>query len=184
LHYSESVTEESSPKFSDVEMVSQDGENYYAEDIELSEGTKYFDYFVTYSDENGNILNRLGNGEDNIIRVDVNSINEICVDPCNNIKLSSHILVELNDTLSFDIYRKNTKVELFLCDEKGVKLISQEYNDLPVETAKFTLISKLSLRSKELNLSYVHPYLLILKIDGKVSCMYVYLDRKKKDKDK
>ena len=183
FYYSEVVSEESSSsKFLEVEMTSPDGENYYAENIEMSENTKYFDYYITYSDGDNNILNSYGNGQDNIIRVSTYAIDSVCVDPCNNIKLSSHVLVEQNDTLSFDVYRKNTKVELFLCDESGNKIISEEYNNLSVENAKLALISKLSLRSKNLNLSYVHPYILALKIDGKVSCMYVYLGRKKIDK--
>lgn len=177
LHYSENVLEESPSEFKNAEFVSPDGENYYAENIELAEETKFFNYYITYG-HGDDIRNSLGNGEDDVIRVSVDEIDSICVDPCNNIRLSSHVLVEKDDTLSFDIYRKNTKVELFLCDENGVKLAGKEYYNLPIENKKFNLITELSLRSKDLDLSYVRPYLLALKIDGKVSCMYVYLGRK------
>lgn len=181
LYYSETIQKETPTEFKNVEFVSPDGENYYAENIELSEETKFFNYYITYG-RGDDVRSSLGNGDDNIIIVSVDDIDSICVDPCNNIRLSSHVLVEKNDTLSFDIYRKNTKVELFLCDENGVKLASKEYNNLPVKNTELYLISELSLRSKDLDLSYTRPYLLALKIDGKVSCMYVYLGRKPKVK--
>lgn len=108
----------------------------------------------------------------------------IC-DPCNNIKLSSHILEEDNDLLSFDVYRENTDVEIFLCDTLGNKIKSKKVDDVNVGNKEINLISFLSLRDlivdgQKIKLSYTRPYILALKINGKVSYMYVYLGRKKK----
>lgn len=107
----------------------------------------------------------------------------IC-DPCNNIKLSSHILEEDNDLLSFDVYRENTNVEIFLCDTLGNKITSMKVDDVNVGNKEINLISFLSLNdltvdNKKIKLSYTRPYILALKINGKVSYMYVYLGRKK-----
>lgn len=108
----------------------------------------------------------------------------IC-DPCNNIQLSSHILEEDNDLLSFDVYRENTNVEIFLCDTLGEKITSKKVDDIHVGNKEINLISFLSLMDlivdgKKIKLSYTRPYILALKINGKVSYMYVYLGRKKK----
>lgn len=108
----------------------------------------------------------------------------IC-DPCNNIKLSSHILEDDNDLLSFDVYRENTNVEIFLCDTLGNKIKSKKVDDVNVGNKEINLISFLSLRDltvdeKKIKLSYTRPYILALKINEKVSYMYVYLGRKKK----
>lgn len=109
---------------------------------------------------------------------------KIC-DPCNNIQLSSHILEEDNDLLSFDVYRENTNVEIFLCDTLGNKITSMKVDDVNVGNKEINLISFLSLNDltvddKKIKLSYTRPYILALKINGKVSYMYVYLGRKKK----
>lgn len=109
---------------------------------------------------------------------------KIC-DPCNNIQLSSHILEEDNDLLSFDVYRENTNVEIFLCDTLGKKITSKKVDDVNVGNKEINLISFLSLNDliidgKKIKLSYTRPYILALKINEKVSYMYVYLGRKKK----
>ena len=109
---------------------------------------------------------------------------KIC-DPCNNIQLPSHILEEDNDLLSFDVYKENTNVEIFLCDTLGEKITSKKVDNIQVGNQKINLISFLSLRNlivdgKKIKFSYTRPYILALKINGNVSYMYVYLGRNKK----
>ena len=99
--------------------------------------------------------------------------------------MSSHVLEEDNDVLSFDIYDDDENIEIFLCDTLGNKITSMKVDDVNVGNKEINLISFLSLRNltvdgKKIKLSYTRPYILALKINGKVSYMYVYLGRKKK----
>lgn len=161
------------------------GNNIYSsENINLREGKEYFDYYVLYVDATSkSILANYGNGHDNINRVKVSSLG--CKDVCHNISLSSHVLEEDNDVLSFDIYDDDENIEIFLCDTLGNKITSMKVDDVNVGNKEINLISFLSLRNltvdgKKIKLSYTRPYILALKINGKVSYMYVYLGRKKK----
>lgn len=160
------------------------GNNYGAENIRLREGKEYFDYYVLYVDTTSkSILANYGNCMDNVQRVKVSDLK--CKDVCHNISLSSHVLEEDNDVLSFDIYDDDENIEIFLCDTLGNKITSMKVDDVNVGNKEINLISFLSLRNltvdgKKIKLSYTRPYILALKINGKVSYMYVYLGRKKK----
>lgn len=160
------------------------GNNYSAENIKLREGKEYFDYYVLYVDTTSkSILANYGNCMDNVQRVKVSDLK--CKDVCHNISLSSHVLEEDNDVLSFDIYDGDENIEIFLCDTLGNKITSMKVDDVNVGNKEINLISFLSLRNltvdgKKIKLSYTRPYILALKINGKVSYMYVYLGRKKK----
>ena len=160
------------------------GNNYSAENIKLREGKEYFDYYVLYVDTTSkSILANYGNCMDNVQRVKVSDLK--CKDVCHNISLSSHVLEEDNDVLSFDIYDDDENIEIFLCDTLGNKITSMKVDDVNVGNKEINLISFLSLRNltvdgKKIKLSYTRPYILALKINGKVSYMYVYLGRKKK----
>lgn len=160
------------------------GNNYSAENIKLREGKEYFDYYVLYVDTTSkSILANYGNCMDNVQRVKVSDLK--CKDVCHNISLSSHVLEEDNDVLSFDIYDGDENIEIFLCDTLGNKITSMKVDDVNVGNKEINLISFLSLRNltvdgKKIKLSYTRPYILALKINEKVSYMYVYLGRKKK----
>lgn len=157
------------------------GNNIYsAENINLREGKEYFDYYVLYVDSTSkSILANYGNGHDDINRVEVSNLR--CKDVCHNISLSSHVLVEDDDVLSFDIYDDDEKVEILLCDTMGNKIIRQPIAVSSGDKEKsVSLISELDLRSSKYHLKYTMPYILVLKIGEKVHYMYVYLGRKKK----
>lgn len=179
-----SVGENTSYAFDHILLKSIGNNIYSAENINLREGKEYFDYYVLYVDTTSkSILANYGNGHDDINRVEVSNLR--CKDVCHNISLSSHVLVEDDDVLSFDIYDDDEKVEIFLCDTLGNKIKSKKVDDVNVGNKEINLISFLSLRDltvdeKKIKLSYTRPYILALKINGKVSYMYVYLGRKKK----
>jgi hypothetical protein len=153
---------------------------YSAENINLREGKEYFDYYVLYVDSTSkSILANYGNSMDNVQRVKVSDLK--CKDVCHNISLSSHVLEEDNDVLSFDIYDDDKKVEILLCDTMGNKIIRQPIAVSSGDKEKsVSLISELDLRSSKYHLKYTMPYILVLKIGEKVHYMYVYLGRKKK----
>lgn len=153
---------------------------YSAENINLREGKEYFDYYVLYVDSTSkSILANYGNSMDNVQRVKVSDLK--CKDVCHNISLSSHVLEEDNDVLSFDIYDDDKKVEILLCDTIGNKIIRQPIAVSSGDKEKsVSLISELDLRSSKYHLKYTMPYILVLKIGEKVHYMYVYLGRKKK----
>lgn len=153
---------------------------YSAENINLREGKEYFDYYVLYVDSTSkSILANYGNSMDNVQREKVSDLK--CKDVCHNISLSSHVLEEDNDVLSFDIYDDDKKVEILLCDTMGNKIIRQPIAVSSGDKEKsVSLISELDLRSSKYHLKYTMPYILVLKIGEKVHYMYVYLGRKKK----
>ncbi len=156
----------------------EDG-TYSTGNIILRDGKEYFDYYVLYVDPiSKSILANYGNGHDDINRVEVSNLR--CKDVCHNISLSSHVLVEDDDVLSFDIYDDDEKVEILLCDTMGNKIIRQPIAVSSGDKEKsVSLISELDLRSSKYHLKYTMPYILVLKIGEKVHYMYVYLGRKK-----
>lgn len=178
-----SAGEETTSAFDHIVLKVNEG-TYSAENINLREGKEYFDYYVLYVDAmSKSILANYGNCMDNVQRVKVSDLK--CKDVCHNISLSSHVLEEDNDVLSFDIYDGDENIEIFLCDTLGNKITSMKVDDVNVGNKEINLISFLSLRNltvdgKKIKLSYTRPYILALKINGKVSYMYVYLGRKKK----
>lgn len=175
-----SVGENASFAFDHILLKSIGNNIYSAENINLREGKEYFDYYVLYVDSiSKSILANYGNGHDDINRVEVSNLR--CKDVCHNISLSSHVLVEDDDVLSFDIYDDDEKVEILLCDTMGNKIIRQPVAVSSGDKEKsVSLISELDLRSSKYHLKYTMPYILVLKIGEKVHYMYVYLGRKKK----
>ncbi len=174
-----SAGEETTSAFDHIVLKVNEG-TYSAENINLREGKEYFDYYVLYVDTTSkSILANYGNCMDNVQRVKVSDLK--CKDVCHNISLSSHVLVEDDDVLSFDIYDDDEKVEILLCDTMGNKIIRQPIAVSSGDKEKsVSLISELDLRSSKYHLKYTMPYILVLKIGEKVHYMYVYLGRKKK----
>ncbi|MCR5246402.1 MAG: VWA domain-containing protein [Paludibacteraceae bacterium] len=175
-----SAGSETSSAFDHIILKSIGNNIYSSENINLREGKEYFDYYVLYVDATSkSILANYGNGHDNINRVKVSSLG--CKDVCHNISLSSHVLEEDNDVLSFDIYDGDEKVEILLCDTMGENIISKQIAVSSSDKEKsVSLISELDLRSSKYHLKYTMPYILVLKIGEKVHYMYVYLGRKKR----
>ncbi|HOU69372.1 MAG TPA: VWA domain-containing protein, partial [Paludibacteraceae bacterium] len=164
--------------FDHKELNSNDGKTYSFDSLTV-DNKNFLDYYVLYVDSvSKSIVAHQGNGMDSINRINIQDLR--CMDICHNISLSSHILTEKNDTLQFDVYDKETKAEIFLCDTAGKKLLNKEFSiSSTEEIKKISLISELGLREDKYNLKYVVPYILVLKIEDKVHYMYVYLGRKK-----
>lgn len=187
LFYSSSQNEHIS-EWKSIMLESEDGMNFNADFLPHSETAEEIRYFLVYRDTVNKMEYHYGNGNDDFQKAKISEFNDMLCpgeDPCNNIKLSSHILEDDNDLLSFDVYRENTNVEIFLCDTLGNKIKSKKVDDVNVGNKEINLISFLSLRDltvddKKIKLSYTRPYILALRINEKVSYMYVYLGRKKK----
>jgi hypothetical protein len=187
LFYSSSQNEHIS-EWKSIMLESEDGMNFNADFLPHSETAEEIRYFLVYRDTVNKMEYHYGNGNDDFQKAKISEFNDMLCpgeDPCNNIQLSSHILEEDNDLLSFDVYRENTNVEIFLCDTLGNKIKSKKVDDVNVGNKEINLISFLSLNDliidgKKIKLSYTRPYILALKINEKVSYMYVYLGRKKK----
>lgn len=166
--------------FDHKKLKSKDGKKYSFDSL-VVEDKRFLDYYILYVDSvSKSIISHSGNGMDSVNRVDLTNLE--CMDKCHNIQLSSHILTEKNDTLQFDVYNKETKAEIYLCDTAGNKLISKEIMLSSMEKEKkIALISELGFRNKQYDLKYTIPYILVLKIEERIHYMYVYLGRKKQD---
>ena len=185
--YSDSTQKEDSVKANLISPKNENNTYVYEASVPVDFASSYIKYRIEVEHNKENSATK---GLSNLIYPIPNEESDgywtvkIC-DPCNNIKLSSHILEDDNDLLSFDVYRENTNVEIFLCDTLGNKIKSKKVDDVNVGNKEINLISFLSLRDltvddKKIKLSYTRPYILALKINEKVSYMYVYLGRKKK----
>lgn len=169
-------------EWSNVELKTSDGITYFTDQLVCTDDkADRLNYFVVFRDPKNKIEIPNGNGNDDFKTVEFSNIKSgLCVDICNNISLSSHVLTEGDDILKFDIYHKSSNVKVILCDTMGNEIKSAEISTVNLnldEPQEVSLISLLDLR--KLELKYTVPYILVLKIDEKVNFMYVYLGRKK-----
>lgn len=167
-------------EWNNTELKTFDGVNYISDQLIYDTKTEAISYFLVYRDTLNKIEFHYGNGNDDIKKQNISEIKDIlCVDSCNSVSLNSHILSEGNDILKFDVYYQFSKVQILLYDTLGNELAKE---DITIKDREFgkevSLIPTLGLREK--NLKYTVPYLLVLRIDNKVTTMYVYLDKKKR----
>ncbi len=167
-------------EWNNTELKTFDGVNYISDQLIYDTKTEVISYFLVYRDTVNKIEYHYGNGNDDIKRQNILEIkNILCVDSCNNVSLNSHILSEGNDILKFDVYYEFSKVQILLYDTLGNEMAKEDILVNKRELDKeISLISTLGLREK--NLKYTVPYLLVLRIDNKVTTMYVYLGKKNK----